>query len=309
MGAYMKLLISLLLFFSSNIIVANEETLIGGRAAKDGEYPEVVYISNGRSKCSATIVGPKVILTAAHCVADNGEIKPAEFVVSQTIYKAKCKQAPQYRDNTEDLDIAICKTDKKMNVAYASISKTGVSIGQEVVLMGYGCIREGGGGGNDGILRVGKAKVTRLPSGSNNWYYTKDTSALCFGDSGGPSMLKDSHTVIGVNSRGNIKDLSMLAAVYLSKAIKFFEEFARDNDVKVCGINKKCEEGGEENPPPPPPPRKEPWLCKHYNKMLKTYKKKVIKYEDKYKKCMDRANPVSFENFGILPYYDYSFSK
>ena len=233
--------------FYANLAFASsyEPMLIGGRPASKGEYPEIVYIHSGNARCSATVIGPKVILTAGHCVADEGSIGPVaeivDFVVDQTVYSAVCKQAPMYRDQTEDHDMALCKVDKRLSVKPAKISKLGPKLGEEVVLSGYGCVQAGGGGGNDGILRIGKAKVTKLPQGKDHWFYTQDKSALCFGDSGGPALLnKKEHLLIGVNSRGNIKDLSLLTALYTSESIKFFEDFAEEQEVEICGISDKC---------------------------------------------------------------------
>lgn len=245
----MKKIVLFLLAFSSSIGSASafEPELIGGRPAKTGEFPEIVYIRSGGARCSASIIGPRVILTAGHCVKENGSIGPVEFdeivdfVVDQIVYTAQCKQAPLYRDSIEDHDMALCKVDKPLKVKPASISKEGPKLGQEVILTGYGCVKEGGVGGNDGILRIGKAKVIRLPQDKNFWFYTKDISALCFGDSGGPSMLDEkSHLVIGVNSRGNIKDLSLMTALFTEESVGFMKSFAEEQEVEICGVTTSC---------------------------------------------------------------------
>lgn len=242
----MKNSIFLSFLFSFQIVAGPEPSLIGGRPANRGEYPEIVYIRSGNARCSATIVGPEVILTAGHCVADQGSIGPVaeivDFVIDQTAYTAKCRQAPLYRDNIEDHDVALCKVDKSMDVVPAKISSEGPKIGQEVILTGYGCVKEGGGGGNDGILRVGKSRVTQLPQGSNHWFYTRSATALCYGDSGGPSLLvSDKHLLIGVNSRGNIKDLSLLTALYTAESMEFLNAFAEEENVEICGITSACD--------------------------------------------------------------------
>lgn len=233
----------LFIFLLSNCLFASpNDELIGGRPAEKGEYPEVVYIQvstdEGKGACSATIVGPQVLLTAGHCTkAIGGEIS---FQLDGVTHFAKCQQAPLYRNKTEDHDMALCKLDKAVSVKPAKISKVGPSAGDEVTLTGYGCTQPGGGQGNDGILRVGNSTVFQLPNGNDNWFYTFDSGAICYGDSGGPSFLLGTHEQIGVNSRGNIRDLSLLTALWIEKSQKFFVEFAEAEKVEICGINTDC---------------------------------------------------------------------
>lgn len=249
----MKRILSFILLLFAFPLMASElfPSLIGGRPAHKGEYPEIIYIRSGNSRCSASVIGQSVILTAAHCVKDEGEIGPVpspapesqdvEFVLDQIVYKAKCNQAPLYRDHKEDHDFALCKTDKTMSVKPAAISKIGPKIGDMVVLTGYGCVKPGGTGGNDGILRVGKAEVTKLPKGTDHWFYTMFEVAVCYGDSGGPSLLDTgNHLIIGVNSRGNIEDLSLMTALFTPESQKFLSDFAKAKKVDICGVTKKC---------------------------------------------------------------------
>lgn len=241
----MKSLILSLLISSACFATEFHPELIGGKPVERGAYPEIVYIRSGDARCSATIIGPQVILTAGHCVADQGSIGPAaevvDFVIDKVSYSAQCQQAPLYRDQIEDHDMALCKVDKELSVKPASISKIGPKIGDKIILTGYGCIQPGGGGGNDGTLRMGLSTVSKLPVGKDHWFYTQDDSALCFGDSGGPSLLKsEEHLLIGVNSRGNIKDLSLLTALWTPESIAFFQDFARDSEVSICGVTDDC---------------------------------------------------------------------
>ena len=47
--------------------VANDN-LTGGTVATDGQFPATLYI---RNNCTASKVGPRHVLTAAHCVVAN----------------------------------------------------------------------------------------------------------------------------------------------------------------------------------------------------------------------------------------------
>ena len=245
----------LALFLAMSAVPAKadlRETLIGGSIADKKEYPEVIYISDGGGRCSATVIGPRVILTAGHCVEDLGRIRPASFelenelifTVGLDVFAARCEQAPLYREKEEDHDLALCTVDHELPLKYASVASQGPRLRDKVVLMGYGCTRRGGGGGNDGVLRMGLAPVTDLPYPGYHWYHTRGNSALCFGDSGGPNFAQtkrgETHQIIGVNSRGDISRLSMLIALWTKPSQDFFKYFAQKNKVQICGINKDC---------------------------------------------------------------------
>lgn len=224
--------------------------LIGGVPAAPGDWPEIVYITNGSARCSASFVGESVILTAGHCSPDKGRIRQVSFRIEGVSFSALCEQAPPYRDHTEDLDMSLCKTDKPVVLKYASIAKVAPKVGDPILLSGYGCT-SASGGGNDGILRTGLASLTTLPSGTFNWFVTVGKSAACFGDSGSAALVKvlvpkqEKHVILGVNSRGNIDDTSFLTALWMPKAQKFLKDFAATHKLDICGVTKECNKKGE----------------------------------------------------------------
>lgn len=264
----MKKLILLLVFLFSPSLLAQEQTLIGGVPVRPGEYPEVIRISDGSGYCTASIVGEKVILTAAHCSKENGEIVPVsedseyQFVFEQNVYKAKCSLAPSYRNGRTGVgseDIALCKIDRKVDVKYAIVSTDEPQIDDTVTLIGYGCIRgrnsEGGaGGGNDGILRVGDAIVYRNSTDNYHHWHADRGASLCYGDSGGPAFFKvenpkdDYHYIAGVNSMGDIESYSLLTST--KQSIGFFKAYELTNKVEICGISADCNKKPDPKPDP-----------------------------------------------------------
>lgn len=253
-----KLLMALLISSSAQATLMDEKPfgLIGGSPVQPDEYEEVIRITNGKASCSASLIGPRVVLTAAHCTGPNGDIFPVsaekvyEFTKGRTVYKARCQIAPDYRSRTGDQDMALCKTDKAVSGKYAIVMQKGPKINELVTLVGYGCTSESGRGGNDGILRVGDAPVTKLDTKHYYSFHTKGDSALCFGDSGGPAFKRSIkgayHYIYGVNSRGDIRELSMLTSVYHPNSIKFMKDFERSFDVQICGISLTCDGSNEE---------------------------------------------------------------
>lgn len=237
----MKKLLLLAAFCSASNSSAQmmSPTLINGKPVQPGEFPEVVYITMKNSRCSATIVGPKVVLTAAHCAREGGKMS---FQVGQTLYSGVCHAPDAYP--SDDHDISLCLVDKNIPGPYASVAQKGPEVGDKVTLIGYGCTKPKGGGGNDGILRVGISTVT----GFTDWdFITKKDAALCYGDSGGPAFRKianpkgEHHYVMGVNSKGDIKSISWLSQLYSLASQGFMESWSKKNDAKICGVTAQCD--------------------------------------------------------------------
>ena len=236
-----RLLFLISLVTVSSIAVAGKgPTLIGGTPVKPGEYPEVVYIDVGNAVCSAAVVGKRAVLTAAHCARNGRKIT---FQIGQTQFAGVCDAPEAYPD--DDHDISLCLIDSDLPLPYATVAQKGPEVGDKITLIGYGCVKPGGGGGNDGVLRVGQSTVT----GFTDWdFVTKKESALCFGDSGGPAFRKiadpkaEHHYILGVNSKGDIRSTSYLSMTYTLASTGFMDMWTKRTGASVCGINVKCDE-------------------------------------------------------------------
>jgi hypothetical protein len=156
--------------------------------------------------------------------------------------------------------------------------------------MGYGCIRPGGGGGNDGKLRAGYAEITG-DSGYDIVSGKQGQAALCFGDSGGP-MFDDSNDsndsldsldqgnlnpdvvkLLAINSKGNIRWRNYNASLVNAESQRFLVSVGEKYSVQICGINGSDETCGDDstppnppNPPQPPTPPTPPGQCNEETK-------------------------------------------
>ncbi len=226
-------------------------TLINGVPAEPEEWPASVYARMPGSACSATIIGERVLLIASHCVDPGARV---EFSAHANNYRATCSQHPEYKNGTGNItaDWALCLIERPVTgVLFETLGiHQSLQLHQEVTLSGYGCVNVGGGGGNDGIFRIGKAKIDGLPSNIDYDVVTKGGAALCFGDSGGAAYLvnSDKRVIFGVNSRGDINTTSYLPTIASNAFVSWATAWAKkSNNVRICGLHDDalyCRNGG-----------------------------------------------------------------
>lgn len=228
------------MLLTAGSLYSADSRLINGKVADKKDWPASMYASMSGSRCSATVVGAQTLFIASHCVKNGGS---ASFSVGQEKYTGKCTHAPGYSKNST-ADWALCLIDKEVkNVLYEKINYDAgrFKVGDKLMLTGYGCIKAGGGGGNDGIFRIGEATIRSLPNKSNNDIVTRGGAALCYGDSGGAAYYIDNRDgrrwVVGVNSRGDISTTSYLPSVSTDESKDFLKTWAEKNNQAICGVH------------------------------------------------------------------------
>ena len=165
------------------------------------EHPEVGYFRNAEKKtvCTATLIGPRTLLTAAHCVDFSSTVAAASAPALGTFrVRTATKTAEytfhRYRADANILqfsfDIAVVQLDSPVDPTLAkpaSIAKAFPSQGS-LTVYGFGAYGSGCKQGIDGTKRKSEMSRNLLVDGSNT----------CGGDSGGPYFSTGGSEIVAI---------------------------------------------------------------------------------------------------------------
>jgi hypothetical protein len=186
--------------------------------------------------CSATAIGEKVLLTAAHCLTDK-----ATGTVETGLRRLDvlCEHHSAYPGNPA-ADFSLCIVTGVLSIpgGFETLNSTlGVPAkDDDIKLLGFGCRTEGGADRNFGRLAEGDATVLEI-NGDN--IIVGGGSGTCFGDSGGGAyLLKNGvRRLVAVNSQSDVNSYSWLSSVGSLLFSDWARKWAAGHQVAICGLD------------------------------------------------------------------------
>ena len=162
------------------------------------------------SFCSAVVVAPGVVLTAAHCVTSKANMKlhfrnasgqPVLLDVADVAIHPDF-HADAQKSRVKTIDLALVKTTAPLPFTPAPLDASGeIVVGTEYLLAGFGLAREGDGK-TGGTLRTGTLEARAPVSKILLWAKDRGNSGTgaCTGDSGAPIFDASGTQVVAITA-------------------------------------------------------------------------------------------------------------
>lgn len=217
--------------------------LIGGEPANPASWPATLIFRNPEGgACTATVIGPRVVLTAAHCIQNNATGKA---MAGGAIVDLVCVHHPDYPRRIS-ADFALCLLSSALQrLPFEKVNTAGTVLQQatRIRLLGYGCVMKDGVDKTFGALFQGWADIF---SREDLYVITQGGSAVCFGDSGGGAFVYTSpaesqRVLVAVNSRGDISRYSWLSTTASNDFVNWATAWATKNGVLICGMHSQAD--------------------------------------------------------------------
>lgn len=195
--------------------------------------------------CTATVVGARALLTAAHCVTAS---EPVQARLGDRTFSLRCGAVGP--EGVRRFDVALCVSDQLLEgVRAARIDAVRrLGIGDGLVLAGFGCTAGGGvdrsgtGALSSGLARVVALDVVLSGAPDEAPFIVAKGASPCFGDAGGGvyhmgAAEQTPAAVSGLLSRGDLASSSYIVSLASVPLIDALRQAADQQGARLCGVH------------------------------------------------------------------------